>query len=133
MGNIRDNLGGNVGCNILLGCIADDFTGATDLANNLVRAGMRTIQTIGIPADAAALEADAMVVALKSRTVPADEAVSQSLAACRWLLSRGRQASSGQKLVSPFHWFLFSIDKWPRMACGSPAALRSPHSWLEMK
>ena len=35
---------------ILLGCIADDFTGATDLANNLVRPGMRAIQTIGVPA-----------------------------------------------------------------------------------
>ena len=34
-----------------LGCIADDFTGATDLANNLVRAGMRVVQTIGVPAD----------------------------------------------------------------------------------
>ena len=34
----------------LLGCIADDFTGATDLANNLVRGGMRAVQTIGVPA-----------------------------------------------------------------------------------
>ena len=56
----------------LLGCIADDFTGATDLANNLVRAGMRTVQTIGVPADAAApADADAVVVALKSRTIAA--------------------------------------------------------------
>ncbi len=77
--------------NVLLGCIADDFTGATDLANNLVRAGMRAVQTIGIPADAAAIEADAVVVALKSRTVPAAEAVSQSVAACRWLRSLGAQ------------------------------------------
>lgn len=74
----------------LLGCIADDFTGATDLANNLVRSGMRTVQTIGVPADAdAAVDADAIVVALKSRTIPADEAVAQSLAALRWLQAQG--------------------------------------------
>ncbi|MFP5406884.1 MAG: four-carbon acid sugar kinase family protein, partial [Gammaproteobacteria bacterium] len=52
---------------MLLGCIADDFTGATDLANNLVRAGMRTVQTIGVPSPDLALDADAVVVALKSR------------------------------------------------------------------
>ncbi len=76
----------------LLGCIADDFTGATDLANNLVRAGMRTVQTIGLPEPgAAAIEADALVVALKSRTVPAAEAVAQSLAALRWLQDQGVQ------------------------------------------
>ena len=70
----------------VLGCIADDFTGATDLANNLVRSGMRTVQTIGVPADAAAaIDADAIVVALKSRTIPAEQAVEQSLAALRWL------------------------------------------------
>ena len=56
---------------LLLGCIADDFTGATDLANNLVRAGMRAVQTIGVPAGAARRrDADAVVVALKSRTIP---------------------------------------------------------------
>lgn len=75
---------------ILLGCIADDFTGATDLASMLVRAGMRTVQTIGVPADAQlAAGADAVVVALKSRTIPATEAVSQSLAALRWLRGAG--------------------------------------------
>ena len=71
-----------------LGCIADDFTGATDLANNLVRAGMRVVQTIGVP-EGAAPEADAVVVALKSRTIPAADAVSQSLAAQRWLQAQG--------------------------------------------
>ncbi len=73
----------------LLGCIADDFTGATDLANNLVRAGMRTVQTIGVsdgPLDAAA---DAVVVALKSRTIAAADAVAQSLVALRWLQAQG--------------------------------------------
>lgn len=73
----------------LLGCIADDFTGATDLANNLVRAGMRTVQTIGVPASAQALEADAIVVALKSRTLPAQEAIAQSLQAYKWLKAQG--------------------------------------------
>ena len=75
---------------MILGCIADDFTGATDLANNLVRAGMRALQTIGVPAPgAAADDADAVVVALKSRTAPVDEAVSQSLEAARWLRAQG--------------------------------------------
>ena len=76
---------------VLLGCIADDFTGATDLANNLVRAGMRTVQTIGVPAAGEVVEADAIVVALKSRTIAAADAVAQSLAALRWLQSQGVQ------------------------------------------
>ena len=74
---------------ILLGCIADDFTGATDLANNLVRSGMRAVQTIGVPSGALQVEADAVVVALKSRTTPPQEAVRQSLAALRWLQGAG--------------------------------------------
>ncbi|MBU3648595.1 MAG: four-carbon acid sugar kinase family protein [Limnohabitans sp.] len=73
----------------LLGCIADDFTGATDLANNLVRAGMRTVQTIGVPNDAHAIDADAVVVALKSRTIPAQDAIAQSLQAYAWLKAQG--------------------------------------------
>ena len=76
---------------LLLGCIADDFTGATDLANNLVRAGMRVVQTIGPPAlsDPPPAGVDAVVVALKSRTAPVQEAVSESIAACRWLRAQG--------------------------------------------
>lgn len=75
----------------LLGCIADDFTGATDLANMLVRGGMRTVQSIGIPTAemAASLDADAIVIALKSRTTPATEAVAESLAALQWLREQG--------------------------------------------
>ncbi|CAJ0808030.1 3-oxo-tetronate kinase [Ralstonia psammae] len=76
----------------VLGCIADDFTGATDLANMLVRAGMRTVQTIGVPQagdEAIAADADAIVVALKSRTIPAADAVAQSLDALRWLRAQG--------------------------------------------
>jgi len=74
---------------MLLGCIADDFTGATDLANNLVRAGMRVVQTIGIPDGPLDVDADAVVVALKSRTIAPGEAVTQSLDALRWLRSQG--------------------------------------------
>src|SRR3984957_17570817 len=70
---------------VLLGAIADDFTGATDLANTLVRHGMRTVQLIGTPAGPAPEDVDAVVVALKSRTIPATDAVAQSLAALRWL------------------------------------------------
>jgi uncharacterized protein YgbK (DUF1537 family) len=70
---------------MLLGCIADDFTGATDLANMLVRGGMRTIQTIGIPNAPMGQEVDAVVIALKSRTIDPPEAVAQSLAALAWL------------------------------------------------
>ncbi|MDP9530945.1 four-carbon acid sugar kinase family protein [Pseudomonas protegens] len=75
----------------LLGCIADDFTGATDLANMLVRGGMRTVQSIGIPSAevAAGLDADAVVIALKSRTTPVGEAVAESLAALQWLREQG--------------------------------------------
>jgi uncharacterized protein YgbK (DUF1537 family) len=74
---------------MLLGCIADDFTGATDLANNLVRGGMRTVQTVGVPGAPLAEDVDAAVVALKSRTIPAADAVAQSLAALRWLQRHG--------------------------------------------
>ena len=76
---------------LLLGCIADDFTGATDLANNLVRAGMRVVQTIGVPQGNAAADADAVVIALKSRTIAVAAAVEQSLQACRWLRGQGAQ------------------------------------------
>jgi 3-dehydrotetronate 4-kinase len=72
-----------------LGCIADDFTGATDLANNLVRAGMRVVQTIGVPAGPLETDVDAVVVALKSRTISPQEAVRQSLQALDWLRHQG--------------------------------------------
>ncbi len=77
---------------MILGVIADDFTGATDVASMLVRAGMRTVQTIGIPQGEVPPEvaaADAVVVALKSRTTPVAEAVADSLAALRWLQAAG--------------------------------------------
>ncbi len=75
---------------LLLGCIADDLTGATDLANTLVRQGMRTVQVIGVPDAAGPLpEADAIVVALKSRRIPAAEAVAMSRAALERLRAGG--------------------------------------------
>jgi len=73
---------------MLLGAIADDFTGATDLANMLVRGGMRTVQLLGVP-DGTAPDADAVVVALKSRTIAPQDAVARSLAALRWLRGAG--------------------------------------------
>lgn len=75
---------------MLLGVIADDMTGATDVALMLNRAGMRTVQVIGAPKAGTVLpEADAVVVALKSRTNPVAEAVADSLAACDALLAGG--------------------------------------------
>jgi len=73
-----------------LGCVADDYTGASDLANTMTKAGLRTVQTIGIPEDDLALgEVDAVVVALKSRSIPAAQAVALSRAADAWLRQRG--------------------------------------------
>jgi 3-dehydrotetronate 4-kinase len=83
-----------------LGCIADDFTGATDLANNLVRAGMRVVQIIGVPdsvgssaakTNTTLAQVDAVVIALKSRTIPAAEAIEQSLATLTWLKAQGAE------------------------------------------
>ncbi|HET6182366.1 MAG TPA: 3-oxo-tetronate kinase [Acetobacteraceae bacterium] len=75
---------------MLLGAIADDFTGATDLASMLVRNGMRTVQLIGVPRDGEKPpDADAVVVALKSRTAPVRQAVEESLAALSWLRAAG--------------------------------------------
>src|SRR5580658_4493995 len=75
---------------MLLGAIADDFTGATDLCSMLVRGGMRTVQLIGTPAPGDEVpEVDAVVVAIKSRTAPVNWAVHQSLAALDWLRKAG--------------------------------------------
>jgi uncharacterized protein YgbK (DUF1537 family) len=73
---------------LLLGCIADDFTGATDLASMLVKNGMATVQVIGVPTGPLP-EADAVVVALKSRTAPVAQAVAESLAAADALIAAG--------------------------------------------
>ncbi len=75
---------------LALGCIADDYTGASDLANMLTRCGLRTVQTIGVPSDALALpEVDAVVVSLKSRSIEASQAVARSREADKWLRARG--------------------------------------------
>ena len=75
---------------LLLGCIADDFTGATDLASTLVKGGLRTVQLIGLPTEPLELgNAQALVIALKSRTIPVDQAVRQSLDALAWLKNQG--------------------------------------------
>ncbi len=80
---------------VLLGAIADDFTGATDLCNTLVRRGMRTVQLIDVPGPATGVpDAEAIVIALKSRTIPAGDAIDKSLAALTWL----RAAGAGQIL-----------------------------------
>ncbi len=77
---------------IVLGAIADDFTGATDLANTLVKEGMRVVQIIGVPSpDIAYGDADAVVIALKSRTAPVAEAITDSLKALEWLQTQGAQ------------------------------------------
>lgn len=78
-----------------IGVVADDFTGATDVASMLVRGGLRTVQLIGVPEASAPLQADtgaqfdAVVVALKSRTIAPADAVAQSIAAWRWLRAAG--------------------------------------------
>jgi uncharacterized protein YgbK (DUF1537 family) len=77
---------------LALGCIADDYTGASDLANTLTRCGLRTVQTIGVPGNDLALpDVDAVVVSLKSRSIEADLAVTRSRAAEQWLRGRGAQ------------------------------------------
>jgi uncharacterized protein YgbK (DUF1537 family) len=75
---------------ILLGSIADDYTGASDLANTLTRNGLRTVQTVGIPDSSLALpDVDAVVVSLKIRSVAAADAVAAATQAERWLRERG--------------------------------------------
>ncbi|WP_017349108.1 3-oxo-tetronate kinase [Pantoea sp. A4] len=72
-----------------LGVIADDFTGATDIASFLVQNGLSTIQFNGVPQQHDTLTAEAIVISLKSRSNPVNEAVEQSLAALRWLQAQG--------------------------------------------
>ena len=74
---------------MLLGCIGDDFTGSSDLANTLSKNGMRTAQYVGVPAGPADKGIEAGVVALKSRSIPAAEAVALSPKALDWLLAQG--------------------------------------------
>ena len=83
----RDRLGSAMA---ILGIIADDFTGATDIAGMLVKGGMRTIQTIGVPAKGTIPDdVDAVVVALKTRSIAAKDAIAQSLDALKALQAAG--------------------------------------------
>jgi uncharacterized protein YgbK (DUF1537 family) len=74
---------------VLLGAVADDFTGASDLANTLARGGMRTVQFVGTGGGRATADCEAGVVALKTRSIEVGDAVQQSLDAARWLLEQG--------------------------------------------
>jgi uncharacterized protein YgbK (DUF1537 family) len=79
---------------MLLGVIADDFTGASDIANTIAKGlpghgGLRTAQFLGVPGAPAPGGVEAGVVALKSRSIPAAEAVAVSLAALDWLAAQG--------------------------------------------
>lgn len=74
---------------MLLGCIGDDFTGSSDLANTLAKEGMRVVQYTGVPSSPAGGDVEAGVVALKSRSIPVADAVAQSLAALDWLKEQG--------------------------------------------
>ena len=74
---------------MLLGCIGDDFTGSSDLANTLAKAGMAVVQYSGVPSVPADASVEAGVIALKSRSIPAAEAIKQSLAALKWLQNQG--------------------------------------------
>ena len=74
---------------MLLGCIGDDFTGSSDLANTLAKGGMRTVQYTRIPDGDASPGIEAAVISLKSRTCPPGEAVAMSLAALHWLERQG--------------------------------------------
>ena len=99
---------------LLLGCVADDFTGATDLANTLVRHGMRTVQLFGVPdADLPAPDVDAVVVALKSRTIAPEDAVAQSLASLDWLRRHGA--------AQAFFKYCSTFDSTPRGNIGPVA------------
>ncbi len=73
---------------MLLGCIGDDFTGSSDLANTLSKQGMRCVQYTGIPSEPANKNVEAGIVALKSRSINPEEAVRQSLQALKWLLEQ---------------------------------------------
>ena len=74
---------------LLLGCIADDFTGASDLANTLCREGMRTTQFIDVPDDGIDCDCEAAIIALKSRSIKPADAIRQSLDSLNWLRNQG--------------------------------------------
>jgi uncharacterized protein YgbK (DUF1537 family) len=96
-----------------LGCIGDDFTGSSDLANTLAKGGMRVVQYTGIPDTPAAPGVEAGVVALKSRSIDPAEAVAQSLAALDWLRAQG--------CTQVFYKYCSTFDSTPRGNIGPVA------------
>lgn len=98
-----------------LGVIADDFTGATDISSFLVRNGMPTVQLNGVPTRDLPLTSEAVVISLKTRSCPAEMAVSQSLAALRWLQAQWLSAVLFQVL---FHFRQHRAGQhWPGAGC----------------
>lgn len=75
----------------VMGCIADDFTGATDLAGLLARSGVRVSLRIGVPSEPPSDTSPFEVIALKSRTAPVAEAVEETQRALEWLQQAGAQ------------------------------------------
>src|SRR4051812_13781822 len=112
-GAVQDRRGEETNVGALLGCIADDFTGGTDLAGMLVKSGMRTVQMIGVPAGSLPDDIDAVVIALKSRTAPVAEAIRESLAALRYL-----QAGSCRQF---YFKYCSTFDSTPRGNIGPVA------------
>ena len=74
---------------MIIGCIGDDFTGSSDIANTLAKGGMRVTQYVGVPNQPAKQDVQAGAVSLKIRTIPVEEAVRQSVEAAKWLLAQG--------------------------------------------
>ena len=72
-----------------LGCIADDFTGATDLASMLARSGVNVSLRIGVPLSTPENTAEIEVIALKTRSISASKAIEESLSALKWLKEAG--------------------------------------------
>ena len=100
---------------IALGCIADDFTGATDLAGLLARSGVRVSLRMGVPDEdpTAADPAPFEVIALKCRTAPVAEAVAECRAALAWLRAAGAER---------FFWkYCSTFDSTPRGNIGPVA------------
>ncbi len=119
---------------MLLGCVADDLTGATDLSLMLSREGLRTVQTTGLPeADLDLDDVDAVVVALKSRTIPADDAVAQSIAAAE------RLKNGGAKRLFFKYCSTFDFDRsgqhrpGRRSSAWNASAFRSPSPALRFR
>lgn len=76
---------------ILIGCIADDFTGAGDIASFLEAEGLKTLLVTGVPNDPIDVDVEAVVIALKSRTEKKEKAISETMAALHFLMRLGTE------------------------------------------